>query len=104
MANDDYREQHDRARNHGLAARHETRVERANQQLVKLAYDEMLLRILAELDGRIQDRTKLVRYADEETEEFWLRMRAKGHPTRAEELVAYRRLHAQISEIGWETS
>ena len=29
MANDDYREQREQAREHGLAARHETRVERA---------------------------------------------------------------------------
>ena len=32
MANDDYREQHDENRKHGLAARHETRVERANER------------------------------------------------------------------------
>ena len=32
MANDDYREQHERDRAAGLAARHETRVERATQR------------------------------------------------------------------------
>lgn len=32
MANDDYREQHERDRAAGLAARHETRVERARER------------------------------------------------------------------------
>lgn len=57
MANDDYREQHERDRAAGLAARHETRVERAIRRQVadELIADEIVVAALAEFEqhGRI---------------------------------------------------
>lgn len=98
-ANGEYREPMGEAREAGLVKRNQQRLERANDKLVDRAYAEMRLRILADLDYQIQQRRQWIRYADDETEEFWLRMRGQGVPDRRAELDAYQRLHTEIRAI-----
>ena len=97
---DTFRAEQQERRQFGKAKQHEKRLENANDRLVQVAYESARDEIIAKLAASVRERDSWIAVANDETREFWAKLRARGIPDRPAERDAYYRLLDEIREIG----